>query len=78
MVHDGVTDKDNLKNQAGINVRVFCYILGQCIDRIAHRPRHFAVPTWVHHGIADAAHQIFAKSDLWVHHTCACNHFARG
>ena len=56
MVHDGIADKYNLKNQAWINVGVSCDILCQCIDRIAHGPRHFAVSTRVHHGIADAAH----------------------
>ncbi len=66
-MHDGIADKHRLKNQGGVNLGFGGDFNGQCIDRLAHGAGHFLISARIHHGIGDAAHQVFAKADLRVH-----------
>ena len=67
VVHDRVADEDHLVNRARVNLGLVGNRRGQRIDRLAHGAGHLDIAAGVHHGIADAAHQIFAKADLRVH-----------
>ena len=68
VMHDRVADKDDLVDRRGLDARLGGDGSDQRVQRLAHGAGHFHVAARVHHGVADAAHQVFAETDLRVHH----------
>ena len=69
VVHNRITDKDSVHNQLLVDLCLGGELYKQTAHTFTHSERHFLGTRGVHHGIAHAAHQIFAKADLRVHHT---------
>ena len=77
VVHDGVAHKSGFQNVLGRNTGLRGHIDRQRVERRAHRSRHFHLAAGVHHDVGHAAHQVFAKADLRVHHPGRRHHVAR-
>ena len=67
MVHHRIAHDDHIQNICCGNARLSGHVHRQIIERSAHGLCHLPVAARVHHGVADPAHQIFAKTDLGIH-----------
>ena len=76
VVHHGVTDHGEFDNRLRVDLGVRAERCRQFVQRLAHGGGHFTVPTGMHHGIGDAAHQVFAEPDLRVHDARTFNYLA--
>ena len=68
VVHDRVTDKDRVHDQGLVDLGLCADLCKERVHALAHCGCHFLRAAGVHHGIADPAHQVLTKADLWVHH----------
>ena len=68
MVHHRVADKHRIHNQVLVDTTVRCDLAKKRVHARPNGAGHLCRPLRVHHGIADPAHQVFAKPDLRVHH----------
>ena len=68
VVHDGVAHKSGFQNVLGRNTGLRGHVYREFVERGAHRSGHFYLAAGVHHDVGHAAHQVFAKADLRVHH----------
>ena len=76
VMHDGIADERGFQNVLGRDARLSGNVTGELVERGAHGVRHVDLAAGVHHHVRDAAHQVFAKANLWVHHTSRGHHFA--
>ncbi len=76
MVHDGISNHDQFQNLSGVNFRFDRSLTNQIAQAFAHGLGHFDLSAWIHHDIADPAHQVFPKADLRVHRTNRCDDIA--
>jgi hypothetical protein len=67
VVHDRIADEGQLQDLACVDPRLGRHLIDQHADRLAHRARHQGVAAWIHHDVADPAHQILTEADLRVH-----------
>ena len=67
VMHDRVADDRHFEDLAARNAGLARGLADQPVHRLAHRPRQLPVAARVHHHVGDAAHEVFAESDLRVH-----------
>ena len=77
MHHGGVADGNHLVDVARAQAHRVGGLCDQLIDRLDDGFVHLFGAIFVHHGIRDAAHQVFAKGDLRVHRRLSRQHHAR-
>ena len=78
VVHHRVHHKDRIEDLAGLDFGLLSDVHHQLVETFAHGLCHFQIAAFVHHGVADAAHEVFAKADLRVHEAGGGHHFAGG
>ena len=76
MVHHRIADEDDLQNVGEFDLRFGRDLGGQRVQRLADDGGHFLLAARIHHHVGDAAHQIFAETDLRVHQAGGRHHIA--
>ena len=77
-MHDRVADKSAVEYVLNIAVSFLADLRYQFCQGLAHGLRHLLLAARMHHHVRDAAHQIFAKTDLRIHPTNRGKRLAAG
>ena len=75
MVHHGIADEGQIHNLIRIDHRFGSELANHGGDRFANGKRHLLIAAWIHHDVADPAHEVFAETDLRVHQAGRRNDF---
>ena len=67
VLHDRVADHSHLHHVSGLDLRQCRHLCHQLADRFADGSNQVGFATRIHHDVRHTAHQIFAKSNLWIH-----------
>ena len=76
VMHDRIADQRHFQDFAARDARLTRSFADQRIHRLAHCARQILLATRVHHHVRDAAHQVFAEADLWVHRSARSDDLA--
>ena len=76
VMHHRVTDEYTIEHEVTANASFGAQLARQLIERRPNDPRELVLAPWVHHYVADPAHQVFAEADLRVHPAPARDHVA--
>ena len=76
MMHDRITDHRHFNNAFARDARLFHDLADKIIERCANSIGHFDFAARIHHHVGNAAHQIFAEANLWVHQASRSERFA--
>ncbi len=67
VVHDRIADEDDFQNIRELDLGFGGNLAGKRVQRLADGGGHFLLAARIHHDVGDAAHQVFAETDLRVH-----------
>ena len=76
VVHDRVADEGGFQDIGGRHADLLRHVGGEFVERVAHRGCHRVLAAGIHHHIRHPAHQVFAKTNLRVHHAGSGDHLA--
>jgi hypothetical protein len=75
VMHDRITDHHDLEDFVNGSCSFRCQFENEVIECCTNNRRELDISAFVHHHVRDAAHQVFAEADLWIHHSCAAQDF---
>ena len=78
MMHDRVADNGHLDDIGEIDPGFCGSLLRQIVESLADNTRQHFLTAGIHHDIGDAAHEVFAETDLRIHLAHRSDDFAAG